>query len=216
MSYAVLDLEFNQSFNFNDGNEYMPNPKCRFEIIQIGAVKLDNNFNITNELEITIKPQIYKRLHPIVEKITGLEQKDFKRKKTFPIAYEKLLKFLHKDDILCFWGPGDIKALYRNIIFYNLPHYNIQPRFINIQRAAGKFLEHPASTAIGLENAITTLGINTNLPFHNALNDAKYTAFVLQAMKNIELEIIDFDLGQLEKNETIINSSSKDEQLKKN
>ena len=41
MNYIVLDLEFNQAFPFKSGKKVEPNPECPFEIIQIGAVKLN-------------------------------------------------------------------------------------------------------------------------------------------------------------------------------
>ena len=44
MNYIVFDLEFNQGYNFEDEPKNIINPKCPFEIIQIGAVKLDDNF----------------------------------------------------------------------------------------------------------------------------------------------------------------------------
>ena len=44
MNYIVLDFEFNQAFDFVENCPCDPFPECRFEIIQIGAVKLDDNF----------------------------------------------------------------------------------------------------------------------------------------------------------------------------
>ena len=44
MNYIVLDLEFNQAFPFKSGKKVEPNPECPFEIIQIGAVKLNERF----------------------------------------------------------------------------------------------------------------------------------------------------------------------------
>jgi len=194
MNYIVLDLEFNQNYNFNDGNDYKVNPKCRFEIIQIGAVKLDDNFKEIAEFEATIKPQIYKRLHPIVEKITGLRKSQFMDKKTFPQIYDELVSFLDKDSVLCFWGSSDIKALYRNIIFYKLDYTLVQPHFINVQDMATKYLKCPAGTTVGLENAAVYLNLDRTLPFHNALNDARYTSKVLQRMKTWPINVVEFDL----------------------
>ena len=39
--FTILDFEFNQAFSMNNCKD-MVNPKCRFEIIQIGAVKVEN------------------------------------------------------------------------------------------------------------------------------------------------------------------------------
>ena len=72
MNYIVLDLEFNQSFPFKSGKKVEPNPECPFEIIQIGAVKLNERFEQLDTFDAMIRPQIYPRLHPFVEKITGI------------------------------------------------------------------------------------------------------------------------------------------------
>ena len=36
--FTILDFEFNQAFSMNNCKD-MVNPKCRFEIIQIGAAQ---------------------------------------------------------------------------------------------------------------------------------------------------------------------------------
>ena len=72
MNYIVLDLEFNQPFHFKTGFQTTLHPDCPFEIIQIGAVKLNEQFTILDEFNILIKPVIYPRIHPYVEKITNL------------------------------------------------------------------------------------------------------------------------------------------------
>ena len=66
MNYIVLDLEFNQAFPFKSGKKVEPNPECPFEIIQIGAVKLNERFEQLDSFNCMISPQIYPRLHPFV------------------------------------------------------------------------------------------------------------------------------------------------------
>lgn len=53
MNYIVLDLEWNQSA---DGKAYT-NSRIPFEIIQIGAVKLDENFQKSHNLTDISAPQ---------------------------------------------------------------------------------------------------------------------------------------------------------------
>ena len=55
MNYIVLDLEWNQSYR---GKEYSIE-EMPFEIIQIGAVKLDEHKNITGRWERIIRPVEY-------------------------------------------------------------------------------------------------------------------------------------------------------------
>ena len=44
MEYIIFDLEFNQGFD-KKLNKTVSNEKCPFEIIQIGAIKLDSKYN---------------------------------------------------------------------------------------------------------------------------------------------------------------------------
>ena len=78
MNYIVFDLEFNQSFDFKTGSSAKSNPECPFEIIQICAVKLNSSFETIGHFNRYIKPVIYKRIHPYVEKITAITQDDLK------------------------------------------------------------------------------------------------------------------------------------------
>ena len=56
MNYIVLDLEFNQAFPFKSGKKVEPNPECPFEIIQIGAVKLNERFEQLDSFNCMISP----------------------------------------------------------------------------------------------------------------------------------------------------------------
>lgn len=181
MVYIVLDLEFNQSFPFKTGKKVEPNPECPFEIIQIGAVKLNEAFEQIDTFDIMIRPQLYPRLHPFVEKITGIKQEQLKDKPSFPEAYQAFLKFIGKASaILCTWGGDDIKSLFRNIYYHNLDADRLTDQFLNIQPFASAYLNHEAGKAIGLKNAVVELGLPEGDSYHNALHDAVYTANIFR------------------------------------
>ncbi len=177
MNYIVLDLEFNQSFPFKSGRKVEPNPECPFEIIQIGAVKLNEAFEQVDTFDALIKPHIYPRLHPFVEKITGIRGEMLANQPDFKTAYEGFLAFIGKEPaILCTWGGDDIKSLFRNILFYNLDADALTSQYLNVQPFAAEYLNHEAGKAIGLKNAVEALNIPVGETFHNALNDAVYTS----------------------------------------
>ena len=112
MNYIVLDLEFNQAFPFKSGKKVEPNPECPFEIIQIGAVKLNEHFEQLDSFNCMISPQIYPRLHPFVEKITGIRPKMLTGQPHFPEAYQAFLTFIGKEPaVLCAWGGDAVEAL---------------------------------------------------------------------------------------------------------
>lgn len=188
MNYIVLDLEFNQSFPFKTGKKVEPNPECPFEIIQIGAVKLNEAFEQIGTFDYMIRPQIYPRLHPFVEKITGIHPDMLADKPSFSEAYAAFLAFIGKEPaILCTWGGDDVKSLFRNILFYDLDADAMTDQFLNVQPFAAQYLNHEAGKAIGLKNAVEALGIPEGETFHNALNDAVYTAEIFKITHPTEI-----------------------------
>ena len=194
MNYIVLDLEFNQSFPFKNGRKVEPNPECPFEIIQIGAVKLNDKFEQVDTFDAMIRPQIYPRLHPFVEKITGIHAEMLADKPDFKSAYEGFLKFIGNEPaILCTWGGDDIKSLFRNILFYNLNADALTDQYLNVQPFAAQYLNHEAGKAIGLKNAVEALGIPESDTFHDALNDAVYTAKIFAITHPAEIKAETFN-----------------------
>ncbi|HSQ87933.1 3'-5' exonuclease [Romboutsia sp.] len=184
MEYIVFDLEFNQGFD-KILNKTVSNQRCPFEIIQIGAIKLDSNFNIIDTFNSYVKPEIYKCIHPFIGKMTGITINDVADAPNFPQVYKEFKRFMSsKNPVLCVWGTGDLKELYRNITYYNLPSKALPKSYINIQHYASSYFDNPSGKSIGLQNAIQILGLNQDKSYHNALNDAFYTAQVFIKIYN--------------------------------
>lgn len=60
MNYIVMDLEWNQSAKGKQfSEEHFP-----FEIIQIGAAKVNEQLDIVDEWQCIIKPHVYCHGHP--------------------------------------------------------------------------------------------------------------------------------------------------------
>jgi inhibitor of KinA sporulation pathway (predicted exonuclease) len=196
--YTVLDFEFNQAFDFEDESVEV-NPKCRFEIIQIGAVKVDENFKITDKFDRLIKPQIYPRMHPYVQKITGWTNDSFKNEASFPQVYKAFREFIGGDKILCTWGSSDINALYKNLTYYNVVNPPIIIEYMDLQSIVTKKLRYSRGGTIGLKNAVELLGIKEEQQFHNALCDAVYTAKVFEAVAPEKPEIKIFNSAHIKK-----------------
>jgi len=199
MAYIVIDFEFNQAFDFEDGSSKL-DLGCRFEIIQIGAVKLDSDLNIIDEFNVLVKPQIYRRIHPYVERITGLEKSSFENAKKFSQAYKEFYNFTEdekSDKIFCVWGNSDIKILYKNLKYYNIIDKPIIIKYIDVQSLATKYLKYDKGETIGLKNAVEALGIQTEEYFHNAFYDALYTAQIFKKVKSENLTIKIFNSAHI-------------------
>lgn len=176
MNYVVFDLEFNQGFDYNL-NKTVPNDKCPFEIIQIGAIKLNSNFKIIDTFNRYVKPQVYTKIHPFISKMTKITLDTVKYANEFEYVYNEFINFIGNDKItFCTWGGSDLKEFFRNINYYNLEENNFPKEFINIQKYASNFFNNPSGKSIGLENAIKLIDIKQDRSYHDALNDAYYAS----------------------------------------
>ena len=188
MEYIVFDLEFNQGFD-RKLNKTVSDEKCPFEIIQIGAVKLNSNLDMIDTFNTFVKPNIYKEIHPFIKKMTNINNEDVKDAPSFSEAFNMFNSFIGGEkNILCVWGNGDLKELYRNIKYYNLSTDNLSSNYINVQHHASIYFNNPTGKSIGLQNAITLLELNQDKSYHNALNDAYYTSLVFKNIFNDSIE----------------------------
>lgn len=188
MNYMVFDLEFNQGVNFKEQNLKTINPKCPFEIIDIGAVKLDGELNTTGTFDELVKPAIYKKIHPYVKRITGISKGSLRNARPFIEIYSDLAEFMRDVDVLCVWGTADIKELIRNIEYHKLDSSIVPKEYINVQQHASKMLEAPVGGSVGLGNAAKLLDIPVETQLHKAFNDAYYTAEVFKKINNTSIE----------------------------
>ncbi|MDR2183325.1 MAG: exonuclease domain-containing protein [Clostridiales bacterium] len=201
MNYIVIDLEFNQNFDFRTGTKAPSNPLMPLEIIQIGAVKLDGRRNFVDRFGTTVKPRLYRGLNPFVAKVTGLSKGTLRNSPTFVQAYRGLVKFIGKERAtLCFWGNDDMRELLRNILFCKQSTRPLPLKYINVQSLASLHLELPAKQQVALETVVKALDIRADLPFHSAPNDAFYTAQIFRRTYDKEkINLITFDLASLKK-----------------
>ena len=70
MNYIVMDLEWNQSSSGQSGE----NPRLPFEVIEIGAAKLDCKFNIIDQYGSIIKPRVYRRLQTKIRELLNYDE----------------------------------------------------------------------------------------------------------------------------------------------
>lgn len=179
MNYIIFDLEFNQGYE-------SINPNCPFEIIQLGAVKLDEKLKKVSTFNYFIKPCIYKEINPYVQRITGITLDMMDSAEPFEYVYKNFAEFC-RDSVLVVWGTSDMKELFRNIKYYHLDMDSIPKEYINIQHYASRHFAFPRGNNIGLEKAVELFEFPLEHRFHDAFNDALYTSKVFKKIldKNI-------------------------------
>ena len=183
MNYIVLDLEWNQS---SDGND-CKTPYVPFEIIQIGAVKLDRNLNLIDQFCERVRPVIYPEIHYKVQELLALQPADYKNARLFPEVAQDFFSWCGPYSYFCTWGPLDLKELQRNLKYHgvNSP-FSFPLFFYDIQKIFSIVFED-RRTRRSLKFAADYLGISADYPFHDALSDAFYTAKIMQHLKKREI-----------------------------
>lgn len=186
MYYIVLDLEFNQEpSSLNISSDLLS--VCPFEIIQIGAIKLDTERNAVATFNHYIKPCIYLKINEFVTGLTGITTQKLTSEKAFPEILDEFLKFIGSDCILCTWGMSDMKELYRNASFHHYDLEQLPDRVINLQPYVSLHLKESVRKLFNLKAAVEALNIPISYPFHNALYDAYYTAQLFKKLAIPEL-----------------------------
>lgn len=201
MNYVIYDLEFNQK-SPDTSNIEVDNSNLPFEVIQIGAIKLDENFRTVSTFNTLIKPTVYTTINPFIENLTRINDRKLSLCKSFVEVYEDFIRFVGDDEIvLCVWGIVDIKELLRNIKFYELSTLSNPKSYIDVQHYTSKYLKVPKGTRIGLKNAVEILNISLENEFHDAFNDAYYTCEIFKTI---------YDDTVIPKIYTFISSHSRD------
>ena len=181
MYYITLDLEWNQAYAEKAlAVQRRLASRLRGEVIQIGAVKLDKNMNICGSYQIIVKPKYFKKLHRHVSELTGISQENIDMGTAFPDAAERFKRWCGKDFAFLTWGPDDIPMLKENFNVHGMKSdwldsvYDLQLIF-NRQTEDSKKQR-------SLEYAMEHFEIPQNLPAHDALNDAYFTALVAKKL----------------------------------
>lgn len=176
MDYIVLDLEWNQS---NTGSEE-ETLKLPFEVIEIGAIHLNDAYRMVGEFSQLIKPQVYTEMHQVTSRLIHLQMQELERGKPFTEVTGQFLQWCGEDYIFCTWGDQDLKELQLNMRFYQMEPLSDGPiAFLDVQKLFSIAYEDGKSRK-ALEHAVDFLGMVKDIPFHRAFSDAYYTAKVFE------------------------------------
>lgn len=180
MHYVVVDFEWNQPMSWQSSTFKEVGDQLIFEMIQVGAVKLNEDLEIVDTLSVPISPTVYVRIHPRIRRMTGLGQEELAGAPVFNEAMAQFADWCGDDYVLLTWGCDDVSVLQQNLDFFHCetalaPMYDIQHLFSDI---------HKCKDRKGLKTAMEMLEIepDEDRPFHNALHDAWYTAKVFQTL----------------------------------
>ena len=175
----VLDMEWNQPLSADSPLAIKLCTRMPFEIIQIGAVKLETG----EQFKATCCLQQYRILSPRISKLTGITKQDVRSGETFQDAMVRFREFCGEDPILLTWGFNDIPILRQNLTFYGLDTA-FTNRYYNLQIMFNQQFD-PGEVVRGLSFAVEFFNLTVDSSYHDGLNDAAYTA---EVAKYIDIE----------------------------
>jgi len=188
MHYIVFDLEFNQDFSSLQAIDIKKH-QYLFEIIQVGAIKLDFELNTIDTFNQYIKPSIYTKINPFITELTGITTEQLLTEKSFIEVYKNYIEFINNtDSIFCIWGMSDIKELFKNAEYHQLNNKLLPKMFINLQPHVSINLGIHSKKLLRLQSAVEMLKIPTTYKFHDALCDAFYTAEIFKKIYNSSIQ----------------------------
>lgn len=177
MNYIVMDLEWNQGSHQDEIKKQIP-----FEIIEIGAVKLNEKRERVDQFHRVIKPAIYLELFPITQDLVPIAKEELEQGGTFLEVIRDFFVWCGSEYQFCTWGNMDLVELQRNMEFYGVNdiltkaffYYDVQKIF-SLQTEGKKNQKT-------LEYAVQYFDFNEKMEFHRAIFDAEYTAMIFQRL----------------------------------
>ena len=176
MNYLVVDFEF--TFY----KRPVGRPRAFFaEIIEIGAVKLDENLNECGKLQSFVKPHFFPKHAKDAMDFCMITDADMKKAITFPAMLEKMSAMYEAGNTLFVaWGDSDYKVLAEGCSRHKLDNPVLQAGYLDLAEAY-KLWRGEENTP-GLKAAITEMVVTADGLAHTAFDDAYNTGKVLAKM----------------------------------
>lgn len=182
MNYVIFDLEWNR---FTKAVKM----RCPDEIIQIGAVKYNSKMEYIGSFKRYIRPVLYKKIEPTIEKLTGISISLLKSEGIeFRQAATEFADFIGDDAILMSWGSQDADIIRKNCNYFCKDRKcEFLNNFVDVQRYATHILSGGTNNQIGVRNAADKLLIPyEENKLHDALVDAEISGKVFKKIFDAE------------------------------
>lgn len=180
MKHVVVDLEMNPvSREFREVRR-----KLNEEVIEIGAVRLDENFQQEAEFQCYVKPE-YGPIKKHITSLTGITQAMVADKKTYAVCFQDFVDWVGEEETKIYsWSMSDIKQL-RSECRYKLPDFDIEwlnARWVDLQQEFDDRLG--LHNSLALKHALGAMDHKFEGTQHTALADAINTSAILTLMQD--------------------------------
>lgn len=176
MSIVVLDLEWNGAYS-KRLHGYIN------EIIEFGAVKLDEKLNIVDRFSCFVKPQVGKKISSVITDLTNITNDNLSDAMSFLQVMSQFKKWAG-DCITTTWGTSDVLVLIENCRYFGgMDTVPFLKRYVDLQVYVEQMLGVDGKEQLGLSKAAEMVGADDSaLDHHRALDDSVLTALVLKKL----------------------------------
>lgn len=182
MKHIVIDFEFTAIPKKCKAQRKL----CHYEIVEIGAVKLNENYEVVDKFSAFVKPT-YSFMSKVAGKLTGITNNDIEKAPSFEEAVQRFLNWIGDDFEIYTWSENDriqfesecaLKSSKEQFqILLNKQWQDVQLTYLELVGL---------SSAISLQRALNSLNISFEGNSHRATDDALNTASILQVINSKE------------------------------
>lgn len=194
MFYLVIDLEMCKVPRDYRGKSY----RYANEIIQIGAVLLDDSFKRIGTLCQYVHPE-HGVIDYFIENLTGIKNSQVKKAPKLDEALIHMIDWLGERDYKIYaWSESDRNQLLHEIKAKNMTDERIYAfmkaeNWIDYQDVFMKRFE--LSRQLSLEEALGRAEIEPEGKFHDGLDDAVNTAYLIEKLElNPEYQLVSYEM----------------------
>lgn len=188
MNLIVVDLEWNSASRSQNIDHDLAS-LMRFEIIELGAVRLKEDLSLGKSFHRYVTPVLYKKIHHHIAVVTKRTQQSLQEGVLFTHMVDEIIPYAGKNPVFASWGTADADVFISNCQFHEIAS-DFQFRALNAQAVFSGIAEGICSCEQrSVEYALDFLRLPKDLPFHEAITDAIYTARILS--RTLELELAD-------------------------
>lgn len=186
--HIIVDLEMNPvDRNFRDAAKLLIN-----ETIEIGAVKVNEKFEIVDKFDCFVNPEYNSHIERRIVKLTGIKTCDVAKALSFKdalSAFESWVGYNYKTRVYS-WSDSDLLQIQRECSFKNIDFPKNLKRWMDFQAVYQRLMKlSSGKRRVSLKDAAGAYSILMDKNrVHNGLYDAEVTAELVIPVLNGEFK----------------------------
>ncbi len=177
--YVIVDLEMCRVPKGSKRESF----KSACEIIEIGAVLLDNTYEVVDRFKTYVAPE-YGEIDSYIQKLTGITKADTVNAPSTAEALELFVNWLPEDAVLVSWSDNDEKQIRKEVELKNLAIQGLEKyldSWEDCQKTFSEKMNSPKNYRLSEALIIADIDYDENL--HDGLVEAENTAMLFAKMK---------------------------------